>query len=223
MARKQYKKKSFVRKKKKKMGTVSFLRQPTLMPDALLVKMRYVETIHLAPSVTGAAHIFRANSVYDPNLTGVGHKPNGNNQLSAFYDHYTVLGSKINIKTSTAAPSTTPSYACGVYLADDSAAITTYDTIAEQGKGRYKISTSGDGSINLSNTFSAKKYFGVTDTDDNRDLRGVMGSAGTNPPEEAMFVVWAQSMTGGATSNVDIIVQIEYICKLQERKELTQS
>lgn len=46
-----------------------------------------------------SAQVFRANSLYDPDYTGTGHQPNGFDALMAAYDHFTVLATKIRVRT----------------------------------------------------------------------------------------------------------------------------
>lgn len=46
-----------------------------------------------------SSQVFRANSLYDPDSTGTGHQPNGFDTLMAAYDHFTVLASKIRVRT----------------------------------------------------------------------------------------------------------------------------
>jgi len=45
------------------------------------------------------AQVFRANSLFDPDLTGTGHQPNGFDALMAAYNHFTVLSCKIRVRT----------------------------------------------------------------------------------------------------------------------------
>lgn len=194
----------------------------TVMPDSLLMSHRYVETISLTPSVVAVKNLFAANGLYDPNITGVGHQPLGTDQMAPFYDHYTVVGSKISLRTTTIGTEAGASIALGCFLSDGSTPVITYDTVAEQGKGKYIIAASGgEASKKLSLGFSPKRFFGVKDISADHRLKGVVDTS--NPSELAYFCVWAQSMTGGATSAFNVIVQIDYTVKYTERKSLAQS
>lgn len=70
------------------------LRAP--LPAKLQVKLKYFDTWTLDPAagVIGT-YVFRANDMYDPNLTGIGHQPRGFDQLMTMYDHYVVGMSEI--------------------------------------------------------------------------------------------------------------------------------
>ncbi len=63
-----------------------------------LVKMRYFADVELDPGAGAmAAHIFSANGLFDPDITGVGHQPYSFDQWMAVYDHYHVVGAKISV------------------------------------------------------------------------------------------------------------------------------
>lgn len=62
-----------------------------IIPDGEIVHLKYYETF-VMDVVAGAPQIyaFRLNSLFDPNLTGVGHQPNGRDQLALLYGKYIV-------------------------------------------------------------------------------------------------------------------------------------
>lgn len=55
---------------------------------------------HTANPSAGAIHsyYYSANSLYDPNRTGVGHSAMGFDQLKVLYDHFVVIASKIVVR-----------------------------------------------------------------------------------------------------------------------------
>jgi len=60
-------------------------------PSTKTVALRYVDNFSLNPSSsTAAVHVFRANSLYDPDLTSTGHQP-------MFFDNYGALYSKYRV------------------------------------------------------------------------------------------------------------------------------
>lgn len=64
--------------------------------DAFFTKHRYVDTITLSTETVtglmGPTHLFRLNSLYDPDLTGTGHQPSGFAEMTAMYNKYCVYG-----------------------------------------------------------------------------------------------------------------------------------
>lgn len=212
------------RNRKRNMGTRSLISQHVI-PNNLIMKHRYVETIVLSPgALTASSFVFRANDVYDPSVTTTGHQPLGYDEMSSMYKHFTVLGSKCSVLAASVSTEAGPSSAIGTYISGSSTVATTYDTIVEQGQGRRRLLAGGSGIANLRTNFSTKKYFGVKPAGLSL-YRGVSGNFGTgsSPSEQAFFIVWAQSMTTGAVSPINLQVQIDYIVQWAERKQFVQS
>ncbi len=67
------------------------------LPPRFRTKLRYSETATFttgALGVVGTGQLWRLNSLFDPNQTGVGHQPYGFDQLAAMYAKYLVRGAK---------------------------------------------------------------------------------------------------------------------------------
>ena len=87
-------------KKKRKPNVV--LQRPIALK--LVTTLRYSEPIILKPGIAGisAYHVFSLNGMYDPDITGVfGHQPRGFDQLMALYEHYVVIGAKVQFDWAT--------------------------------------------------------------------------------------------------------------------------
>lgn len=186
--------------------------------------MRYCDTLSINPGTapTASRYYFRANSIFDPDATGVGHQPLSHDQWSLFFNHYRVYGSKITIKfsaTNAAAP-----LVVGIFLNDDQATVSTnFNDIIEQGRGRWKVVDDQGGPSNkvLTYKYSAKRFHNCTNVKDRNDLKA---SFGTNPSEEAFFTVWAACQELATDPGpVAVTVMIDYIVGLEEPKELAQS
>lgn len=197
---------------------ISFAGQPKWK----VVKMRYVEQLSLNAGIAAiAGHTFRANSIFDPDQSGAGHQPMGHDEWSSFYNHYTVLGSKITVTFSN--QHANDPMVAGVFLNDDTAlASSSVTSLIENAKGPYchLDSAGGTGVRRLTKKFSAKKFF-KCDVKDRTDLKA---SFGTNPSEEAYFLVWTAAMnTGSDPSAVYATVKIDYIVLMSEPKDLGPS
>ena len=62
--------------------------------------LQYCERIQLnvgIAGVAGAEQVYRLNSLFDTNFTGVGHQPYGFDQLSLMYRHYRVNGVTVQL------------------------------------------------------------------------------------------------------------------------------
>ena len=133
-------------------------------PQSKVVRLRYVEAIGINPVITGNGfYVFRANSIFDPNYTGVGHQPMGHDEWSQSYNHYAVLGSKIKVTfCSTDTTYTNAAAVCSVSRQADFTAIAiSSGTRIQESGANYKIlgtPNSSNGQVTLTSYFSAKKH-----------------------------------------------------------------
>jgi len=185
--------------------------------------LHYNDTFTLTS--TGGAlyeYLFRANSCYDPNLSGTGHQPYGFDQLAAFYNHYDVLSSVANITAVPTTISTGVSTVVGCYIADDSTAYTDYGTYIEARRGTYRITPPtnvGVAPVRFKSIFSAKKFFSRS-----RDKGETTAIVTANPTEEAIFHVWAQSSDRVSTGNqITFNINISFKVRFFEPKDIPAS
>ena len=69
------------------------------MPCSFATKLTYSSNVSINPGAAGtpAAYVYRANGLYDPDLTGGGHQPRGYDQFTPMYNHWTVVGAKVTV------------------------------------------------------------------------------------------------------------------------------
>lgn len=213
-----------VAKRRKNRATVQ--RGPAFS-NSQIVKLKYVERISMNPAIgVFSIYNFRANSLYDPNLSGTGHQPLGYDQWSAFYDHYNVIGAKIKCTfMSSGATAATDHALVGILLDDDvsSFSVSTSE-LMEQGKATTKFMSvsSAAGRAIVHKGFSAKRFFHLANVSDNVDRIG--SSVDGSPSEEAYFRLFVgPKNTSLDVSNVDVLVEITYIAMFTEPKNLAQS
>lgn len=111
---------------------VRIYRGLTPFPNTKIVRHKYVDNIQF-PAITSAVgygkYTFRANSVYDPDFSGVGHQPMFHDEMAAQYTHYTVLSSYIRI---TIAAENAQKRNWSIWCDDDSTVPTNANTAFEQ-------------------------------------------------------------------------------------------
>lgn len=191
-------------------------------PRKMLMTHKYHEVInHNSISGVPGFYKFNCNGMYDPNNTGVGHQPYYFDQMSAIYDHYTVIGSKITINV---VPTASPSPAIYVSLAQNDDAVQTNNTvtgIAEQSDGTMRLISPGatDTVRRLTNKWSAKKMFGGSVLGNDR----LQGDAANNPAELTLWTIGLQAVDGVASVYTYIDVHIEYIAVWDELRDVVQS
>lgn len=191
-------------------------------PGMLKMTHRYCENIILSASTgTMNSYLFSVNGMYDPNQTGTGHQPLYFDQLSAIYNHYCVIGSKITVKAIPPQTAAGAGYTVALFVNDDTGtANSNIMDIIEQRKGVFKV-TGGVGAqrLTLVNKWSAKKNYGASPLA-NTDLQGTSAS---QPNEQAFYQICLQALDASSTVVVGFMVEIEYIAIWKELKDMLAS
>lgn len=191
-------------------------------PPTLIRKLRYSDSVQMAPTATPSNYFFHANGLFDPDETGSGHQPMGFDQYMALYDHYKVLGSKITVTFAQApADSLANNVICAIYLDDDITAVTDIHAAIEQGVTKWaQVNSTSVKPTKISKTFSAKKFF----SDAKYSSAQIVGASGGNPTEQAMFNIIVAPLDGISNpTDFYVHVVIDYIVQFSERKTLVSS
>lgn len=176
----------------------------------------------------GSAHIFSANGLFDPDITGSGHQPLGFDQMMLLYNHYTVTAARMKLTmVHIGSAGGTPSL-CGIVVSAN-AGFTSADTVEEflehPQRSNYKLSGSvtGDPATNQMNLqLDVAKFFGKSKSSIvNDDL--YRGGTGLNPTEQVYFQVLVNSINSSDAGIVSFICSIEYDTVFTEPKTLAQS
>lgn len=203
-----------------------------LVPKSQIVKLKYCTAISLNPTYTTqqewAYHFFSANSINDPNVTGVGHQPRGHDQLATYYTRYHVLSSNIVVKAGSAGIQTQDQVIVSLGIDKDSTAPTGYPNdqwaALETPDLTWKYLADGDGSVGVKTLFkrwNAKQYFGT-----NWDSNASGAQFGSDPNRTAYFrvgAICADATTTNVTTRVNCVVQITYLVELNGRVDITSS
>lgn len=210
-------------------GRMTMVRNPDYgFPDKLRTRLRYADSISLNGNVN---NIFRMNSLYDPDLSGVGHQPCWYDQLCntvgyAPYYKYRVLGSKIKVTfTQVSAPSLAASNFGPIlcFIDGSNQASLTYSTAAgvmENSGSKYTIlqdKSGGSNSKTLTLTYSPQKDLGLSAGDD------TIGAAYNANPSAIYYAHVGKIDQGTNTSITQIYVEIEYYVEFFQRNEANQS
>lgn len=219
--RKRTRKRSYKRRKRRRKRRRVNYNTPSGMPKQRTTKLRYVDTYRL-DSVAGVLTglIFRANSIFDPYQSGIGHQPMGHDQWALLYNHYHVLGSKLTCKFVQPPDNTAPGNV-GAYLSDGSTQpYVTASEFAEAKRGSFtQVTPTNTGPRTIKSYFSAKTFFNCTDVNDNRQLGAAVGA---NPSEDAYFQIWYEP-SDNSTQQIYVTVTIDYVVQFNEPKDLAQS
>jgi len=153
---------------------------------------------------------WRANGVYDPDLTGTGHQPMGRDTYAALYNHCCVINSAVNLKFVSQDHTYASACPCGVLLHEDGTLSASSGTaLIEQGASSWTVtSLRATTPVMLGKTYDAKEWFGIKDIEDNMDRIG--SPVGSNPTEIAAFSFWCQPGATTASGGLYLIVNIVY-------------
>lgn len=189
-------------------------------PRMMKFTHRYTEVFSLTSS-TGIPNVvnFSANGMFDPNVTGGGKQPMAFDNMTALYNHYCVVGSKITVKC-TPISTTNPAAFFGIYINDNTTAVPTSSSAYLANTSSYVIMPTG-GSLtkSLGAKWSARKMFGrgvLANTD-------LQGTSAANPAEQSYFTLFFAALDEASNTGAAFVVDIEYIAIWKEPKDLDLS
>lgn len=196
---------------------------PKVCPDVMRVCLRYSENKTL--SGLGLADlakiVYRGNSIFDPDFTGVGHQPLGHDEWNQFYRRYRVIGSKMKVLF---ASDSAVNVTVGVTPLNTSGGYTIGDTYKEATYSK-SIVIGGDAMHGLGTVETYMPVNKIRAGPPNlvryeEDYAAVFGS---NPNKEFFWHVWCHSMDGGTNMAANVTIELTYYVELYDRETLTQS
>jgi len=169
--------------------------------------------------VSGAiqSYAWRANSIYDPNYTGVGHQPLGRDQWTVIYGHYFVRASRARFHFNVDS-SVNDTLMAVANLDDDGAFAGTINTLAEQSNSAVRVFpgvVADPEQITLDVAFSSKRSYGRGGQQDS-----LGAEAGASPVRQQFFMFSVASVSASSTCSGNVSVSIEYDVEFSEPLEL---
>jgi len=182
------------------------------LPKQLMNTVTYCESTNRTVTAgVSANYQFSCNGLYDPNITGTGRQPMYFDQLSALYNHYTVLRSRILVTWSAINVSTTVGnnpVMCTLYIDDDTDTGTSNaaDSASERPTAKTKVFIPvAQGTCVLTNKWDAAQTFGPNPQGNSQ----LIGTASSNPTEQSYFTL-VHYFPAGDTMTINIRARIEY-------------
>lgn len=195
---------------------------PSICPDVMRVRLPYVLMQNL--SGTGiAVNVFRGNSVFDPDFTGVGSQPLGRDQWTAFYRRYRVLASKVTFKVSSL--DTADSQVMFITPLNTNTILSSRERYLEQERTKTSIlsTTTGQNRGVLTYYMDTAKIRGVS-KQAIRNVNDYSASSGSNPILEFYWHVGILDTSSLVDSiQSDIFVTVEYFVEFFDRETLDRS
>lgn len=186
------------------------------LPLRVQNQMHYASTTPLAFTAPGTAQMaIRCNGIFDPEVALGGHQPLYFDQLSALYNHYTVIASKITVRTSPdfGGGNTRP-YMVTLIIDDDNNVNIGAQNARERPGARSHLVNPSEADKGLTSYWNAQRTFGGN-VIDNPDLQG---SSTTDPAEQSQ---WHIFLDGGVLDQVvDVFVDVTYTVVWDELKSI---
>lgn len=210
------------RRKRKTYSQMTLIKNPSIggFPKSAFTRLKYIYNGSLNVGAAGlnTVQVFRANSPYDPDQTGVGAQPRGFDQWMTLYDHFFVKRSKIIVDFHNG--DATYEVQCGIAVRDDTPTEAVALEYAEQDAVYTMLGRVGSSHNHKRLTkyfsFSKDNYAKYTSSENK-------GSASSNPSEISYFHVYAGSPWGQDATNTYFTATIYYDCLFTELKDLNQS
>ena len=144
---------------------------------SFIATFNFSETVVIDPVTSESGdHVFSANGIAKPDYSNAAntHQPYGTDQITPFFDHYTVVGSKCSVKAVTGQIGLP--CCLGLALKDAATSInTSAKALRERGGTQLKLMApvgSGNNKMSMSRTYSAKKFHGKKAVVGESELRG---------------------------------------------------
>lgn len=180
-------------------------------PSRTTAVLRFSKNLSLDASVPVAANnVFRANSIFDPDQTGIGTQPYGHDQYAAIYGRYRVKAAYITVQNTS-----TGNNACMGVTVRASTSLTVDAIDLREIKGTVWTP--------LANTPDSKKISQKWNLSDMVSTDGTEAVFGTNPASETYFHVWVSSNGIADPAAVGVAVDIAYVVEMWDPLRLAAS
>lgn len=161
---------------------------------------------------------FRANSIYDPNYSDVGHQPMGRDLLAGIYQHYRVLKAEFRCSFSPAGKRASDNIFVHSYVVGDlvgtgqSVYPTSVETLGECKRGRCWLVSAENTVSSWDRTIYPGLLDETIDTNGITDLaqQSMWTPIGANPAEEQYYTIMLNTNGVSEACYVSVLVQIKY-------------
>lgn len=192
------------------------------VPQSMTVKMRYCQNVILTGNAGAIGeNLFSTNSIYDPDVSGVGHQPYGHDEWSTFMTYYTVRRSWISVDFNSTAE--VPAVAF-ILRTDSTAAGGSSASRYTEAPGCVYSSMAGDqggpSKLTLKNNYNMARDTGNGAGSNDDAFKGQFGAS---PPDQQYWRVGVQAIDASSTVSIPCYVTITYECELTVPKTLVQS
>lgn len=179
-------------------------------PDVLAVKMIYNDVRAVTAVLNEGEYVYRLNSVFDPDFTGVGGQPEGFDQLKALYGRYRVMACKAEVS----AASLTSGNAGVIAMApsENAALSTTAEQLGGLRNSAIAEYSFGGGIAKMKKTWHIGPLLGMSDA-------SCLASSNTDAPiggnPAFQQLLYIQFRDSSATGSVQLSARLTYYVRME--------
>lgn len=207
------------RKSRKSIAYVKFSRMP--VPDRYKTILNYSDTVLFNMTAADLVNIYQfRSSLWDPDLTGAGHKPLWTNEMTGLYTSYRINGFKyrITFKNSNVQQLT---WGCIHHMPSTGTIDSAMNTARERrGSRRFELPSNNAGVKTVKGYVDVAKVWGMTKSEMMYD-EGFEASLGSNPTNMAHLVIYLATKNTSAT--VQAAIDVQFYVELWKRKDAATS
>jgi hypothetical protein len=179
-------------------------------PARMPMTLQYVDQTYLLTGVVAGEvveNVFRLNSPFDPDYTGIGDQPRGFDEWMAIYSWFTVLSTDVEVTTTAAA--TVPMY-LGFYPDSGTGVAANADDALSRADKLVSVSatTGGVATNTIKRHYDISRLVGRPVVPGNIDFRVSTGAGPTIPAYLHVFVCRG-GLTGVTASSVDYVLKMK--------------
>lgn len=166
---------------------------------------------------TASAHVFSANGLFDPDVTGTGGQPMSFDQAMTFFNHYTVHNARIVVTFMS--NSTNLRVTTGLFVSGSSTVTTSIEQLLENGDGAIQVleyAGAFGGTATFRRNLNAGSFQAVRDVMDDPNMRG---DSASNPTEQSYFHLVVYNAASATVVTVDFQVVITYDATFHEPRK----
>jgi hypothetical protein len=192
-------------------------------PDELKCTLKYVEEGISFSGLAPSAQVFRINSLFDPNLTGVGHQPLWFDQLAFVYGKYLVTAARVEAEIINLNGTNGIATCVASYDDVDNSALAVQD-LAESRYSHTEMCGLSNGGSAIKRlilpTISLSKLLGQTDLESDPDIYATVT---TNPADPGYYIFKMLSTDGVNNVACRVNFTIYFDCIFKELGTVSSS
>lgn len=219
--KKQYKKKRTSFLSKFKFPSSGANSKSTAVPNEMYTVMKYSDIVAVNPGAGGlpANQIYCANSIFDADVTNVGHQPRGHDQLLYLYTMYEVQYATIKVTPVNSDNNT--AQVLNLSLRNGTSVGSSLIDALESSNSKWMAvgARNADGATrSIRATCKPATYLGTTLKEPE-----ICAPFGANPANRAFWHITGFPVDYSDSGPIDCVVEIRYYCRLFEPARLTVS